>query len=129
MFDPKTPRNGKFSLEDIREYFGYYRVIYGILKELGWKVPWGHLFTAQEAYQILMFRHTRIGRKLMHQRKFRRQLPQPEGRPMRADPHDILPPEPYTPQPKGFVLGTKRSLTRPKAKTSPPSSKQADPKG
>ncbi len=130
--DPNTPRHGKYSLNDIREHLGYWKKTYGILAALEWQVPRLYLFTPEEAYTILMFHYTAVGRKMMRRQKFQKLMPQPDGRPMRDDPHDIMPPEPYTPQPKGFALSTGRSLTRPKQagpRKTPPPSKQGDPKG
>lgn len=130
-FDPNAPRHGKYSLNDIREYLGYWKNTYGILATLGWEIPWGYLFSPEEAYTILMVHHTVKGREMMRRLKFQRMMPKSDGRPMRDDPHDIMPPEPYTPQPKGFALAMGRSLTRPKRagpKTSLPPNKRADPK-
>ncbi len=130
-FNPNAPRHGKFSLNDIREYLGHWKRTYSILKELGWQVPWGYLFTPQEAYTILMVHHTKIGRKRMRNRSFQKLLPK-DDRPLLDDPHDIMPPEHYTPQPKGFAQGKKRSLTRPKRlgrKTTRSTSKRVGPKG
>lgn len=124
--DPNTPRNGKYSLNDIREYLGHWKRTYSILKALGWQVPRCYLFSPQEAYTILMYHHAKIGRKRMRTERFQKHLEKPDGRPMREDPDDILPDEPYTPQPKGFAQGKTRSLTRPKragARKSPPPSK------
>lgn len=129
--DPNTPRHGKFSLNDIREHLGYWKKTYGILAALEWQVPRLYLFTPEEAYTILMFHYTAIGREMMRRQKFQKLMPKPDGRPIRDDPHDIMPPEPYTPQPKGFALSTGRSLTRPKQagpRKTPPPSKRADPK-
>lgn len=129
--DPNTPRHGKYSLNDIREHLGYWKKTYGILAALEWQVPRLYLFTPEEAYTILMFHYTAIGREMMRRQKFQKLMPKPDGRPIRDDPHDIMPPEPYTPQPKGFALSTGRSLTRPKRagpRNSPPPSKRADPK-
>ncbi len=130
-FDPNAPRHGKYSLNDIREHIGYWKNTYAILAALGWEIPWGYLFSPEEAYTILMLHHTTKGREMMRRQWFQKLMPKPDGRPMREDPHDILPPEPYTPQPKGFALATGRSLTRPKQagpRKSPPPSKRDGPK-
>lgn len=118
--DPDAPRDGKFSLNDLREYIGghWFRT-YDTLKRLGWKIPPCYLFSREEIYQFLLFHYAHIGRKWMRGKEFQSQLPDPEFLPMEEDPDDIMPAQPRHPNPVGFELPSGRSFSRLKRAYSP----------
>ena len=121
--DPEAPRYGKYSLNDIREYLGHWQITYRRLKELGWQIPRGHMFSKEDVHHFFTYHYAMVGRDHMRTRKFKKQLPDPGFRPIEKDPDDIMPPMPRDTCPVGFELPSGRSMARPKracSTTSPP---------